>query len=86
MRTTLTLSDIVFRAARSRAAERGVTLSVVVDEALRAQLAAEPAKRRPFKLITFGKRGARPGVNLDRTSELLEQDDIAAFGDPRAAR
>ena len=71
MRTTLTLSDGVFRAAKRRAAERGVTLSVVVDEALLAQLATGSVKRTPFKLITFGKGGTRPGINLDRTSELL---------------
>ena len=86
MRTTLTLSDGVFRAAKRRAAERGVTLSVVVDEALRAQLAAAAPKAKPFKLITFGKGGTRPGVDLDRTSALLEEEDLDAYGDPRASR
>ena len=86
MRTTVTLTNRVFRAAKRRAAERGVTLSVLVDEALRAQLEATPQKRRPFRLVTFGKEGTRPGVDLDRTSELLERDDVEAFGAARAAR
>jgi hypothetical protein len=86
MRTTLTLSNAVFQAAKRRAAERGVTLSVIVDEALRAQLAGEAVERKPLELITFGEGGPRPGVNLDRTSAILEQEDDEAFGGSRADR
>jgi hypothetical protein len=89
MRTTITLDDRLLRAAKRYAADRGTTVSAVIDEALRAKLAA-PAPRsvRPFRLVTFRGRGPREGIDLDRTSELLERDDVEAHAqaDHRAPR
>lgn len=74
MRTTITLDDRLLRAAKRHAADQGTTLSAVVADALRAKL-ARPAARtaRPFKLVTFRGDGPRKGVDLDRTSALLEE-------------
>ena len=81
MRTTVTLDDRLLRAARRHAAERGTTLSAVIEEALRAKLAGRAARSpRPFELVTFRGDGPREGVNLDRTAELLEIEDMDAFG------
>lgn len=86
MRTTITLDDHLLRAAKRIAAERGVTLSEVIQDAVRAQVAAKPQRAaRRFKLITFRGRGPRPGVNLDRTSELLDAEDIERFATRRRA-
>ena len=86
MRTTITLDDQLLRAAKRVAAERGVTLSEVVQDALRAQLAARPERAaRRFKLITFRGQGPRAGIDLDRSSELIEIDDVERYG-PRAQR
>jgi hypothetical protein len=83
MRTTITLSEAVFKAAKRRAAERGVTLSALIDEILRAQLGERAAARKPFQLVTFGTGGTHAGVDLDRTSELVAQDDAAIYGSKR---
>ena len=80
MRTTVTLDEHLLRAAKRVAAERGVTLSEVVQDALRAHLAAKPGRAmRHFKLITFRGRGPRAGIDLDRTSELLEREDVERY-------
>ncbi len=54
MRTTLVLQDDLFREAKKRAAERDLTLSDFVNEALRAALAYSPREAPPYAPITFG--------------------------------
>jgi hypothetical protein len=44
VRTTLSIDDDVAAAVRRRQAERGTTLKQVINELLRAGLAAEPAE------------------------------------------
>ncbi len=59
------------------AAERSLTLTGVIEEALREKLARQEheAKRRPFKLITHHGGGLQPGVDLDDNSALLDLID-----------
>ena len=84
MRTTVTLPEDILRAAKERAHERQTTVSEVVVDALRVALSApSPAKRRRFKLVTFRGKGIRPGIDLDRSSALLEAEDLEAFGKVR---
>ena len=84
MRTTVTLPDDILRAAKERAHERDCTVSEVVVDALRVALSPRPpVKRRRFQLVTFRGKGVRPGIDLDRTSRLLEADDVEAFGKAR---
>jgi hypothetical protein len=70
MRTTLDLDDAILRAARKRAAERGKTLTAVVEEALAALLAARPPAAKRFRLRWKAHKGRLlPGVNVaDRDS------------------
>lgn len=85
MRTTITIDDNLFRAAKRLAARRDSSLSAVVQDALRVYL-SELQRRKPkqhFTLVTFQGRGARPGVDLDRTSALLEENDLEQFARPR---
>ena len=84
MRTTLSIPDPLLHNAKQRAAERGVTLSVIVEDALRKDLAHDriaPGER--FQLHTVRGRLVQPGLDLDRTSALLTADDEAEFGGGR---
>lgn len=54
MQTTLRLDDDLHRRAKMEAARRGITLTQLVEEGLRAQLAASlAASRPPVVLPTF---------------------------------
>jgi len=44
MRTTLDINDVLFRAAKRKAAERGTSLRDVVETALRQHLGKAPGK------------------------------------------
>jgi hypothetical protein len=60
----------------------GCTLSAFIQDALRMAL-ARGTDRKPkhrFKLITSRGDGPKPGIDQDRTSALLEADDVDAFG------
>jgi hypothetical protein len=60
---------------------QGTTLSRTVEDLLRAALQQAPASSPArIELPVFDGGGPRPGVDLDRTSELLAQmDDEAAL-------
>jgi hypothetical protein len=79
VRTTIDLPEPVLRSAKRRAAERNVTLSVVIQDALVLGLAAKPkAPVKPFTLFTV-KGKALPGIDLDRTSALVVMDDEETY-------
>lgn len=81
MRTTLTLEPDVARSLREEAARSGRPLKAVVNEALRAGLAARksrPARRYRLKPVPLG--GVLPGVDLDKAltlADALEEREIA---------
>lgn len=78
-RTTVRLAPELLRAAKKKAAEDGRTLTSLIEEGLRAQLQAPVSDRKnqtKFTLpVSKATGGARPGVDLTRTSELLEMLD-----------
>ncbi len=81
MRTTIRLDDQLLAQAKQLAAEKGRTLTSVIEDALREMLSRRKAVRKsdPVRLISGGVGGLRPGVNLDNTAELLdlmEQPDV----------
>jgi hypothetical protein len=88
MRTTIDLPDDLIRRAKKRALEEGTTLTEIIGDALREALAKSPRKnpRKRVKLITYGKGGVYPGVNLDRTSALLDRMDGRSGFPPTRAR
>ncbi len=59
MKTTLNLDEELLRRAKQHAAERGTTLTAVVEDALRARLHAAPARGR-FRLAFPVVAGRRP--------------------------
>lgn len=82
-RTTVRLPPDLLREAKTRAAERGTTLTRLIEDALRESLARDlhrPAEAEAVRLPTVGGSGLQPGVDLDDTASLLELMESA--GDP----
>jgi len=94
MRTTISLDSRLAAQVRREAAARGVSVSAflaaTLDDAIMRQTTA--AEARPFRLITVGGDGPRPGIDLDRpraietedagTPSRADGDAIAAFVPP----
>jgi hypothetical protein len=76
MRTTVRLEDSLLERARKEAARRGVTLTALIQQALRLVL-ANPAKRASRSKVELpvchAGGGTMPGVSLDSGSALLDR-------------
>lgn len=76
MRTTITLDPDVEILLKKAMRERGLTFKDAVNQAVRAGLAAKPAKVPPFKQRAFHM--GRPLVDLTKALALADElDDIA---------
>ncbi len=76
MRTTVRLDDDLLRRIKALAAQRGSTLTAVLQEALREWLSRQRrgARREPTELpVSDRSGGLRPGVDLDDAAGLLER-------------
>ena len=83
MKTTIEIPDLLFRKAKSHAAERGQTLKEFVNDALKArletQLGGNPGN--PKWMDGFGSLGhlrketARIQAAIDETFEMIEDED-----------
>ncbi|MEJ7797365.1 MAG: type II toxin-antitoxin system VapB family antitoxin [Solirubrobacteraceae bacterium] len=73
MRTTINVDDGLLAEAKRRAAERGTTLTKLIEDALRTTLSQrdEPNEER-FETITFRGGGLMPGVDLDDNAALRD--------------
>ena len=72
VRTTISFDPQVLRSAKVMAAARGASLSEIVQEALRENLARKnpaPMYRPPLTSQKTG--GMLPGIDINKTSELL---------------
>jgi hypothetical protein len=76
MRTTINMPDHLLAQAKKAALESNTTLTEIITNAVRQAL-SKPKKtpRKEFTLITYGKGGVQPGVDLDDTSALLDLMD-----------
>lgn len=73
MRTTIRLDDGLLMAAKGYAASVGLTLTALIEEALRQRLAqARGSEREHVRLLTTGVGGVLPGIDMDDSSALLE--------------
>lgn len=75
MKTTIDINEVVLRTAQEFAIRQKRPLDTIVEEALREKLeAAESAMRTaPYRMeVCNAGGGPLPGVNLDKTSELLD--------------
>jgi hypothetical protein len=79
VRTTIDLDPDVDARLRAMARERGVSLRVVINDALRAGLHPAPhGEARPY-VLPSRRLGLRPGVNVDKALALagdLEDEEI----------
>jgi hypothetical protein len=77
MRTTIRLDERLLAEAKKRAAEKGTTLTALIEDSLREALArrSRPTQRKRLRLITCGEGGLQPGIDLDDTSSLLDRMD-----------
>lgn len=80
MRTTLVLDDDLLRRAKIRAAQQSVTVSDVVNNALRQTLQEEVADAPPFRLVTYGRRVRAADHTPADFAAVLEDDDRMRLG------
>lgn len=74
-RTTLSIDDNLLRHAKKAAAETHRSLAQFVEDAVREVIARRSGPpRRKIKLPT-SPGGPRPGVDLDRTVDLIDAMD-----------
>jgi metal-responsive CopG/Arc/MetJ family transcriptional regulator len=73
MRTTLILDDELVRQVKERAARRKMSVSDVVNEALREFLKPSAASARPFSMVTYGR--GNPVVSHEPSDFSLIVDD-----------
>ena len=60
MKTTLNLNDRALQKAKRRAATQGITLTRLVDDALRARLATASKRKAPYRLKLHTVKGEIP--------------------------
>ena len=74
MRTTIYLPDDLLVQAKKLAARTNRTLTAVIEDALREVLARGRRKGQtaPTSLTTYGRRGLRPGIDLDDSASLVD--------------
>jgi hypothetical protein len=80
MRTTLVLDDVLLREAKHRAAERDLTVSQVVNEALREAFRQASQTAPPFSMITYGpsdRRVTHDPADFAADSELDDRTALA---------
>ena len=81
MRTTIRLDDDLLARAKRAAADRGTTLTALIEDALRRALAPAAVSQRPRQpLPTFAGDGLQRGVDLDDTATLLDHMDSGDAG------
>jgi hypothetical protein len=76
MRTTVRLNKPLLERARQEAARRGITLTALIEQGLGLAL-RRPLKSSSQPVITLpvsrASGGTLPGVDLNRTAELLDR-------------
>ena len=72
IRTTVTLDDDVVERVKAESRSQGKSFKETLNELVRIGLLAKPqSKRQPYR-IKGKPMGLRPGINLDKISELIE--------------
>ena len=85
MRTTITLDERLIAQLKRRAAEQGTSVCKLVEQAVRlfVRTPRAPAAPQAFELVTFGAGGHFSRHNIDKTSALIEADDLERFASRR---
>jgi hypothetical protein len=75
MRTTIRLEEGLLREAKRVAAQRGQTLTAVIEDALRESFARRRSAQSASRVVLPVSRGGgrlQPGVDLDDSAALLD--------------
>jgi len=82
MRTTISLPDVLLEQAKRQAEREGLTLGGLIERALRSTLLrrAPEEAQAPFRLVTYGKGGLRPGYSFERLKDVLDAEDVERVG------
>ena len=76
MRTTIEITDTLFREAKKRAAEDGTSLKDLVEAALRGYLQGAGKQKQPYRFQWTPMKGKlREGVDLDDRNSLYDLMD-----------
>ena len=76
MRTTINISEQLYRDAKARAAITKQTVSKVIEDAVREALRPKPSvAAQQDALPVFGGDGVLPGVDVTTSSALRDQMD-----------
>ena len=81
MRTTMVIQDEIFASAKKLAAEKGSSLSALVNDALR-RLLKDPApspRVSPFRMPTFGSHNAPVDTPPNELGNVVEQGHLEPF-------
>jgi Ribbon-helix-helix protein, copG family len=82
VRTTINISENLYRAAKSRAAETSQTVSEVIEDAVREALRAKAQPTGSIgTLPVFGGSGVLPGVDLTNSAALRDEMDRGDVSD-----
>jgi hypothetical protein len=79
MRTTVNLPEPLLKRAKRFADERGMTINSLIEDGLLLRMAEPKRAARPFRLITVTGRPLDPSIDLNRTSELIMQEEEAQY-------
>lgn len=82
MRTTIRISDDLYREVKALAARSGRTVAAVLEDAVRRGLIAgdrRPAQR--YTVLAAGNGGLRPGVDLSSNAAVTEALDAGLTAD-----
>lgn len=81
MRTTLTLDPDVAARVRQEVRRTGKAFKAIVNQALRRGLGIEPKPvRAPRFRVNAHPLGVRPGVDLNRMNQLVDQLETSERG------
>lgn len=82
LRTTLTLDDDLAGLLKRRAQELGIPFRDVVNRTIRAGLEEDAAARsRPAPKTIPHSFGFRPGIDLDKLGQLVDELEAEAFAE-----
>jgi len=77
MRTTMTVDDDLLEQARCRAAEQGVSMSVVINRALRRGLAEPDGRRAAAPTVVYDPGGpALSAAELQQRIVAADNEDL----------
>lgn len=83
MRTTITIDEALLEDLKRRASQRGMTISRLIEDSVRFTISRPPEEAQEdetFELVTYGRGGRFTDLDVDKTSALVEREDLERFG------